>query len=58
MKTSLVAEKQVAFNEAVNRVSAEKDRVIEELKGQRSKLESELETQKGKLGSKRSKGMT
>lgn len=43
MKTSLTAEKQVVFNEAVNKATAEKESLIQDLRLQISKLKEELE---------------
>ena len=40
---------QTKFNEAVNRVSKEKDRVIEELKQKESKVVEEIKKLKGKI---------
>lgn len=42
MKKSLVAEKQIQFNEAIKRVSNEKDRQIDELKTKQAELMSRV----------------
>ncbi|XP_060577554.1 RB1-inducible coiled-coil protein 1-like isoform X3 [Ruditapes philippinarum] len=47
--TSMTGDKQTKFNEAVNRVSKEKDRVIEELRIKESKVVEDIKKLKGQI---------
>ncbi|XP_041357355.1 RB1-inducible coiled-coil protein 1-like isoform X2 [Gigantopelta aegis] len=49
VKTSITADRQVQFNEAVSKVSQEKDKIIGELKKREAQLQSLLEQQTGEL---------
>ncbi|KAL3869401.1 hypothetical protein ACJMK2_042086 [Sinanodonta woodiana] len=44
--TNITAEKQVTFNEALNKISQEKDRVIEEMKKAEAELKMQIELDK------------
>ncbi|XP_074655455.1 RB1-inducible coiled-coil protein 1-like [Tubulanus polymorphus] len=46
VRSSLIAERQVAFNEAISRLSNEKDRIIDELRQRERKLVEELDAEK------------
>ena len=49
MKSSITAEKQVMFNEALNKAVSDKEKIIEDLRKREGQMKEEIDKQRGEF---------